>query len=59
LQNVSLVYEDNIYKYIYGETSDYEKAKNQLNEVKSKGFDSAFMLAFKNGKKISIQEAIK
>src|SRR6187431_311518 len=59
LQNVSLVYEDNIYKYLYGETSDYEKAKSQLKEVKSKGFDSAFLIAFKNGKKVSIQEATK
>ena len=59
LQNVKLVYEDNIYKYLYGETSDYESAKNQLNEVKSKGYNSAFLIAFKNGKKISIQEAIK
>jgi N-acetylmuramoyl-L-alanine amidase len=59
LQNVKFVYEDNIYKYLYGETSDYENAKNQLNEVKSKGYDSAFLIAFKNGKKISIQEAIK
>ncbi|PZX93167.1 N-acetylmuramoyl-L-alanine amidase [Flavobacterium aquariorum] len=59
LQNVKLVYEDNIYKYFYGETSDYESAKNQLTEVKSKGYDSAFLIAFRNGKKISIQEAIK
>jgi N-acetylmuramoyl-L-alanine amidase len=59
LQHVSLVYEDNVYKYIYGESGDYEKAKSQLNEVKSKGFDSAFLIAFKNGKKISIQEATK
>jgi N-acetylmuramoyl-L-alanine amidase len=59
LKNVSLVHEDNIYKYLYGDTSDYEVAKNQLKEAKSKGYDSAFLIAFKNGKKISIQEAIK
>lgn len=59
LRDVSLVYEDNVYKYLYGQTSDYENAKNQLKEVKSKGYDSAFLIAFKNGKKISIQEAIK
>lgn len=59
LKNVSSVYEDNVYKYFYGETSDYENAKNQLKIVKSKGYDSAFLIAFKNGKKISIQEAIK
>ncbi|WP_348822246.1 N-acetylmuramoyl-L-alanine amidase family protein [Flavobacterium aestuarii] len=59
LKNVSVVYEDNIYKYTYGETTDYEEAKNQLQDVKSKGYDSAFLIAFRNGKKISIQEAIK
>ena len=36
-----------------------KKPKNQLKEAKSKGYDSAFLIAFKNGKKISIQEAIK
>nr|WP_315152072.1 N-acetylmuramoyl-L-alanine amidase [uncultured Flavobacterium sp.] len=59
LRDVSSVYEDNVYKYLYGETSDYENAKNQLKEVKSKGYDSAFVIAFKNGKRISVQEAIK
>ncbi|WP_281239838.1 N-acetylmuramoyl-L-alanine amidase family protein [Flavobacterium praedii] len=59
LKNVSIVYEDNIYKYLYGETSDYEMAKNQLKEARTKGYNSAFLIAFKNGKKISIQEAIK
>jgi N-acetylmuramoyl-L-alanine amidase len=59
LKNVAVIYEDNIYKYTYGNTADYEEAKNQLKDVKSKGYDSAFLIAFKNGKKISIQEAIK
>jgi len=59
LKNVSMVYEGTIYKYLYGETNDYNEAKNQLKEVKSKGYNSAFLIAFKNGKKISIQEAIK
>jgi N-acetylmuramoyl-L-alanine amidase len=59
LKNVAVVYEDNVYKYTYGETADYEVAKSQLQEVKSKGYDSAFLIAFKNGKKISIQDAIK
>jgi len=59
LKNVSVLYEDNIYKYTYGETTDYEEAKNKLQEAKAKGYDSAFLIAYKNGKKISIQEAIK
>ncbi|MEY4432735.1 MAG: hypothetical protein RLZZ44_865 [Bacteroidota bacterium] len=45
--------------YMYGETSDYEIAKQLLKEAKNKGYQSAFLLAFKNGEKISIQEALK
>jgi N-acetylmuramoyl-L-alanine amidase len=44
---------------MYGETSDYEMAKQMLKEAKSKGYNSAFLIAFKNGEKISIQEALK
>ena len=59
LKSVSMSFDNRVYKYMYGETSDYEEAKNKLEEVKSKGYDSAFLIAFKNGEKISIQDAIK
>ena len=48
-----------LYKYTYGETSDYNEAKRNLEEVKSKGYSSAYLIAFKDGKKISIQDALK
>jgi len=59
LKNISIDYGSKVYKYMYGETTDYEKSRNLLEEAKAKGYDSAFLIAFKNGKKISIQEAIK
>ena len=59
LKNVSSVYENKIYKYTYGETSDYENAKRLLQEAKEKGFSTAFLIAFKDGKSINIKEAIK
>lgn len=59
LDNISMVSEGNLYKYMYGETSDYEKAKELVQEAKSKGFTTSYLIAFKNGKKISIQEALK
>jgi N-acetylmuramoyl-L-alanine amidase len=59
LKNISLDYENRVYKYMYGETSDYNESKSLLEEAKAKGYESAFLIAFKNGEKISIQEAIK
>ncbi len=59
LKNISVSYENRVYKYMYGETSDYDEAKKQLNEAKEKGYNSAFLIAFKNGEKINIQDIIK
>jgi N-acetylmuramoyl-L-alanine amidase len=59
LKNVSMLYENNIYKYFYQETSDYEAAKKYLQEAKSKGYGASFLTATKDGEKISIQDATK
>jgi len=59
LNSISMLTANNLYKYMYGETFDYNSAKSLLLEAKSKGYASAFVIAFKDGKKISIQEALK
>ena len=59
LDKISFVLEKDYYKYMYGETNDYVVAKMQLLEAKTKGYDSAFIVAFKNGLKISLNEALK
>lgn len=59
LKNISVAYENRVYKYMYGETADYDEAKKQLKEAKEKGYNSAFLIAFKNGTKINIQDVIK
>lgn len=60
LNNIS-VFTDNgtLYKYMYGNTSDYDTAKRNLEEAKAKGYTGAYLIAFRDGKKISIQEALK
>ena len=59
LKNISVASEGKLYKYMYGETTAYEDAKKLLQEAKSKGYDSAYLIAFKNGVMISVQDAIK
>ena len=58
LKDISMVSENKYYKYMYGQTPNYNEAKKQLEEAKSKGYDSAYLIAFKNGTKISVQEAL-
>jgi N-acetylmuramoyl-L-alanine amidase len=58
LKNVTCVH-TTIYKYMYGNTSSYEEAKKLLQEAKAKGYDSAYILAFKDGKSVDIKDIIK
>ncbi|MBD0832159.1 N-acetylmuramoyl-L-alanine amidase family protein [Aestuariibaculum sediminum] len=59
LNDISRTKEGSLYKYYYASTSDYNKIK-QLEEVaKQKGYTSSFIVAFKDGKRISLTEALK
>ena len=58
LKDISMVSENKYYKYMYGETPDYNEAKKRLQEAKTRGYSSAYLIAFKNGTKISVQDAL-
>ncbi len=59
LEPITMDRDKNSYIYMFGSTSDYEVAKQLLKEAKAKGYSTAFIVAFKNDQKISIQEALK
>lgn len=59
LNPISLTEGNGQYKYFYGNFTSYELAKQQLQEVKSKGYESAFIVAYADGKKVTVQEALK
>ncbi|WP_111683040.1 N-acetylmuramoyl-L-alanine amidase family protein [Winogradskyella tangerina] len=48
-----------LFKYYYGNTSDYNKAMQLQEEAKSKGYPSSFVVAYKDGKQIELSEALK
>jgi len=45
--------------YAAGQETDYKAAVSLLNQIKEKGFPDAFIIAFRNGEKISVKEANK
>jgi N-acetylmuramoyl-L-alanine amidase len=60
LTNLSVSYDGGtLYKYMYGETDDYDVAKRNLSEAKAKGFEGAYLVAFRDGQKITLNEALK
>ena len=49
--------EKGLYKYTYGESTDYNKVLRTKRQIASK-FKDAFIVAFKNGEKVNVNEAI-
>jgi len=47
------------HKYYYGKTSDYNQVKQLKKVAKDKGYGSAFIVAFKNGEKVSVLSILK
>tara|TARA_B110000971_G_scaffold91443_1_gene94078 strand:- start:7784 stop:8914 length:1131 start_codon:yes stop_codon:yes gene_type:complete len=50
---------NSIYRYFYGHTSNYSVAVELLNRAISKGYTTAYLVAYKDGQKTTIKEALK
>lgn len=59
VENVSMYQAGGIYRYTVGEEKTMSDANLLQLQLKSKGFEDAFIVAFKGGKRIPISEAIK
>ena len=57
LNNVDYYKEKGLYKYTYGASGNYNKVLQTQRSLKDK-FNGAFIVAFKNDKKINVNEAI-
>ncbi|WP_405567415.1 N-acetylmuramoyl-L-alanine amidase [Polaribacter sp. Asnod6-C07] len=59
LSNIQRVQVGSYYKYYYGVSNSYKEALKSLKIAKQKGYKSAFMVAFKNGEKVAVQDVYK
>jgi ribonucleoside-diphosphate reductase alpha chain len=58
LKNVDYYKEGGLYKYTYGASSDYNKVLRTKRSITAK-FKDAFIIAFKNGRKVNVNAAIR
>ena len=58
LSPVNFYQEKGIYKYTYGESTDYNQVLRTKRKIAAK-FKDAFIIAFKDGKKVDVNQAIK
>ena len=59
LKNVWEYKDNGLYKYTVGNQTDLKLASTLQSEFRRKGFNGAFVVAFKNGKRIPVREALK
>ncbi|WP_271424527.1 N-acetylmuramoyl-L-alanine amidase family protein [Aequorivita sinensis] len=59
LKDVERDKEGGLFKFYYGNTSDYNKIQVMKTFAQQKGFPSAYIVAFKKGKKVNVSEVLK
>ncbi|APD08181.1 N-acetylmuramoyl-L-alanine amidase [Flavobacteriaceae bacterium UJ101] len=59
LQDIERVQNDNgIYIYTYGKTSSYSAIKKKQKEARGKGYKDCFIIALKNGERVSVKSTL-
>lgn len=48
-----------LYRYLYGETRSHREAKMMKSKAASRGFSTAYIVAYRDGVRITISEALK
>ena len=59
MNDVDRIESGNKHKYIVGKYSSIEEAKSRQTEVRKVGYESAFVIAYENGKRVDLQKAIE
>lgn len=59
LDEISKEKEGNLFRYFYGSTSDYNLIQLKQSLARQKGYTSAFIVAYKNGKREKLSDVLK
>jgi len=59
LNNISKESFNSLYRYLYGETQLFDYANRLKKDAIAKGFKDAYLVAYKNGVRIDVKEALK
>lgn len=59
LKEISRNKEDGLFKYYYGDTSNYNKIQLMKAFAREKGFSSAYVVAFQGDKKVRLADVLK
>lgn len=59
LNGVQKYYNDGLYKYTIGEVNSFDEAAKLKKQLRRDGFKDAFVIAFNNGERIKVNEAVK
>jgi len=58
LDQISRSKDGTLYRYYYGETSDYTQAQRLQSEARASGYDQAYIVAFKENERVSLSEVL-
>ncbi len=58
LKGVQKYYHSGLYKFTVGDLSSFDEAKSLQTEMRNKGYNGSFVVAFFKGERISIQKAV-
>lgn len=59
LDELSKSREDNLFKYFYGSTSDYNKIQLMKTYARENGYPSSYIVAFREGEKVKLAEILR
>ncbi|KAA3621832.1 MAG: N-acetylmuramoyl-L-alanine amidase [Flavobacterium sp.] len=59
LKDIDRHLEDGLYKYYYGETSDYNKIRLMQTYAKNNGYPTCYIVAFRDKEKLKLSEVLK